>query len=166
VQDILLRAGWALAIAALGLFAYRAWNRFQISRLSKPSRGLETFLPGQPGILYFTTPDCVPCKTQQRPAFRKLTEDLSVNVQIIEIDATQYPHLADYWGVLSVPTTFIIDSKLQPRAINHGVANAEKLKMQIESAESGLRSRSKKGVASNSVVVEKVRSIHVERSAK
>ncbi len=137
MQDILLRAGWALAIAALGFLAYLAWNSVQIARLRKPASGLEAFVPGQPGILYFTTPDCVPCKTQQRPAFQKLTEGLSVKVQIIEIDATQRPDLADYWGVLSVPTTFIIDSKLEPRAINHGVASAEKLKKQIDSAEGG-----------------------------
>jgi thiol-disulfide isomerase/thioredoxin len=166
VQDILLRAGWALAIAALAFLAYWAWTRIQISRLRKPTGGLEAFVLGQPGILYFTTPDCVPCKTQQRPAFKKLTQDFGVKVQIIEIDATQRPDLADYWGVLSVPTTFIIDSKLQPRGINHGVASAEKLKKQVESAESGLRSRSKKGAASNSAVIEKVRSIHVERPAK
>lgn len=166
MQDILIRAGWALAIVALGLFAYWAWNRIQMGRLRNPTSGLEAFVPGQPGILYFTTPDCVPCRTQQRPAFRKLTEDLGVKVQIIEIDATQRPNLADYWGVLSVPTTFIIDSTLQPRGINHGVASAEKLKKQIESAESGLRSESRREAEPIPTVIEKVRSIHVERSAK
>jgi thiol-disulfide isomerase/thioredoxin len=165
VQDILLRAGWALAIAALAFLAYWAWTRIQLARLGKPTGGLEAFVAGQPGILYFTTPDCVPCKTQQRPAFKKLTEDLGVNVQIIEVDATQRPDLADYWGVLSVPTTFIIDSKLQPRGINHGVASAEKLKKQIESAEGGLRSGARK-TETAAPVIEKVRSIHVERPAK
>jgi thiol-disulfide isomerase/thioredoxin len=165
VQDILPRAGWAIAIAALAFLAYWAWTRIQISRLRTPNRGLEAFVAGHPGILYFTTPDCVPCKTQQRPAFKKLTEDLGVEVQIVEIDATQSPELADYWGVLSVPTTFIIDSKLQPRGINHGVASAEKLKKQIESAEGGLPSGSRK-IESSAPVIEKVRSIHVERPAK
>jgi thiol-disulfide isomerase/thioredoxin len=166
VQDILIRAGWALTIAALGFVAYLAWNRIQMARLRRATGGLEAFIPGQPGILYFTTPDCVPCKTQQRPAFKKLTEDLGVQVQIIEIDATLHSDLADYWGVLSVPTTFIIDSKLQPRGINHGVASAEKLKKQIESAEGGLPSGSNKGVALVSPAIEKVRSAYVKRAAK
>ncbi|HLE53485.1 MAG TPA: hypothetical protein VI755_15570, partial [Anaerolineales bacterium] len=39
---------------------------------------------------------------------------------------------ADYWGVLSVPTTFIIDRRGRPRRVNHGVASAEKLFKQIE----------------------------------
>lgn len=166
MQDILLRAAWAFALAVLGFLAYWAWNRLQISRLRKPTRGLEAFAAGQPGILYFTTPDCVPCKTQQRPALKKLKEDLGIKVQIIEIDASQRPDLADYWGILSVPTTFIIDSKLQPRGINHGVASAEKLKKQIESAEDGLRSGSRKDAAAISPIIEKIRRVHVERTAK
>lgn len=137
MDEILQRAGWALGIAILGLLAYWAWNRMQLQRLRKPTSGLEDFAIGTPGILYFTTPECIPCKTQQRPAFKTLTDELGVNVQIIEVDATQRPDLADYWGVLSVPTTFIIDSNLQPRGVNHGVAGAEKLKKQLEAADGG-----------------------------
>jgi len=37
--------------------------------------------------------------------------------------------------VLSVPTTFIIDSQGRPRRVNHGVASAEKLLNQIEEVE-------------------------------
>lgn len=144
MQEVLLRAAWALAIACLAFLAYWAWNSIQISRLRKPTSGLEDFVAGMPGILYFTTPDCVPCKTQQRPAFKKLAEDLGVEVQIIQVDATQRPDLADYWGVLSVPTTFIIDSKRQPRRVNHGVAGAEKLRKQLTAAEGGPLSLAKK----------------------
>ena len=135
MEEILQRTGSALGIVALGLLIYWAGNRMQMARLRKPSSGLEDFAVGTPGILYFTTPDCVPCKTQQQPAFKRLTEELGIKVLIVEVDATQRPDLADYWGVLSVPTTFIIDSKLQPRGVNHGVASAEKLKKQIEAAD-------------------------------
>jgi hypothetical protein len=53
-------------------------------------------------------------------------------IQVIEVDAAAQPELADYWGVLSVPTTFIIDARGRPRRVNHGVASAEKLERQIE----------------------------------
>jgi hypothetical protein len=53
-------------------------------------------------------------------------------LQVIEIDAVAQPDLADHWGVLSVPTTFIIDGYGQVRRVNHGVASADKLHAQIE----------------------------------
>ncbi len=135
MDDLALRALWAAAIVAGGLAAYWLLNRVILLRLRKRARGLEGFTLGTPAILYFTTPQCIPCKTQQRPALAKLTEQIGAQAQIIQVDATERPDLADYWGVLSVPTTFIIDSKGQPRGINHGVASTEKLLRQLEDAE-------------------------------
>ncbi len=57
---------------------------------------------------------------------------LKDDLQLIEIDVTIQPNLADAWGVLSLPTTFIIDSIGQPRGVNHGVAMEEKLLAQLE----------------------------------
>ncbi len=45
------------------------------------------------------------------------------------------PELADYWGVLSVPTTFVIDGQGQPRHINHGMTSQDKLRRQIEDSQ-------------------------------
>jgi hypothetical protein len=39
------------------------------------------------------------------------------NLHIVEIDATVRPDLADQWGVLSIPTTFIIDASGQRRQV-------------------------------------------------
>lgn len=133
MQEVLLRALLAAGIFIAGYAFYHAWNRIQIARLGKPFKGLEDFKAGSPAILYFTTPDCQPCKTVQRPALEKLM--LEWDVQIIQVDAADRRELSDYWGVLSVPTTFVIDSKGQPRGINHGVAHAEKLLRQLEAAE-------------------------------
>ena len=87
---------------------------------------------GVPGILYFTTPDCQVCLTTQKPALKRLEAELGAGIQIIEVDATAQHDLADYWGVLSVPTTFIIDAHGQPRHINHGLTGKDKLRRQIE----------------------------------
>ena len=135
MPDILLRALMSVGILVSGYAIYLIWNRFQVARLRKPLKGLEDFQPGSPAILYFTTPDCQPCKTVQRPALERLTVEWGV--QVIEVDATVRPDLSDYWGVLSVPTTFVMDSKGQPRAINHGLASTEKLLLQMEAAEGG-----------------------------
>ncbi|MFN3492746.1 MAG: thioredoxin family protein, partial [Anaerolineales bacterium] len=89
-------------------------------------------LPNKPVIVYFTTPDCVPCKTIQRPALDKLTSTFGDNLQVIEIDATERPDLAKTWGVMSVPTTFLLNSKGEARYVNNGVTRAEKLMEQLQ----------------------------------
>lgn len=147
MEETLIRALLALAIVLLGLTAFSAANRFLLWRLRKRPLGLEGWNPGTPAVLYFTTPDCQPCKTQQRPALRRLAEQLGERVQVIQVDAADKPKLADYWGVLAVPTTFIIDSQGQPRGVNHGVASAEKLRRQLEAAEGGSLLKAKKAAA-------------------
>ncbi|NIR96491.1 MAG: thioredoxin family protein, partial [Gammaproteobacteria bacterium] len=79
---------------------------------------MENLPQGVLGILYFTTPNCVPCKTVQRPALETVKKHLGNKLKVIEVDATQQTALADHWGVLSVPTTFIIDANGKPRKVN------------------------------------------------
>jgi thiol-disulfide isomerase/thioredoxin len=133
--DLLVRAVWALAIAGIFIGLYRVVNWGILTRAKGKRLGLETIQPGVPTILYFTTPTCVPCKTTQRPALVRLQERVGSSIEVIEIDASERSEVADYWGVLSVPTTFIIDSKGRPRRVNHGVASAEKLEMQLKEVE-------------------------------
>lgn len=134
-QVFLIRLLWAIVIAGFLVGVYWLVNAVILSRARGKRLGLESLKIGIPAVLYFTTPACVPCKTVQRPALAQLQETLGERVQVIEIDASAQPHLADYWGVLSVPTTFIIDRRGRPRRINHGVAGAEKLQRQIEDVE-------------------------------
>jgi thiol-disulfide isomerase/thioredoxin len=84
-------------------------------------------------IVYFTTPDCAPCKTIQRPALNQLSIEMGDKLQVIEIDAIQQPELAKKWGVLSVPTTFLLDARGEARYVNNGVARVEKLMEQLQS---------------------------------
>ncbi len=135
LADLLVRAIWALLIASILVSAYWAVNWLIVNRARSKRLGLEDIRPNIPAILYFTTPSCVPCKTIQRPALARLQERLPDSIQVIEINAAARPDLADYWGVLSVPTTFIIDARGRPRRINHGVSSAEKLQKQIEEVE-------------------------------
>lgn len=133
--DILLRALVAALIITVGIGAYLLVNRVILARARGRRLGLESILPGVPAVLYFTAPGCAPCQTIQRPALNQLKERLGDGLQVIEVDASARPDLADYWGVLSLPTTFVIDSKGRPRRVNHGAAGAEKLLRQIEAVE-------------------------------
>ena len=136
MNDVVTRVVIALGLIALGAALYWGWNKLQLRRLSQPRgtvlAGLANTRPGVAAVLYFTTPDCQVCKTAQKPALQRLEKDLHGAVQIVEIDATVDTEVADYWGVLSVPTTFVIDANGQPRSINHGLTSKEKLQRQIE----------------------------------
>lgn len=124
----------ALVIVSLMVVAYGLLRRWQVRRAARIAPAdplLAALRPGVPAILYFTTPTCAPCKTRQRPALRALQADLGDAIQVIEVDAFAQPEAATRWGVLSVPTTFILDRRGRPCQVNHGVADADKLKRQL-----------------------------------
>jgi len=131
-SEILIRFVAALAIIGLGLFAYWCINQRLLLRAQNNMLSLFAKLPNKPVIVYFTTPDCVPCKTVQRPALRKLSGLMGDKLEVIEIDATERPDLAKQWGVMSVPTTFLLDARGDARYVNNGVARVEKLMEQLQ----------------------------------
>jgi thiol-disulfide isomerase/thioredoxin len=128
---IILVMSGALAVLAYELF--RRWQVRHAAQLAPLDPLLAALRPGVPAILYFTSPTCIPCKMQQRPAIQRLLNELGDGVQVIEVDAVEQPEAADRWGVLSIPTTFILDGQGQPRETNYGVARVEKLKHQLQS---------------------------------
>ena len=131
-SEILLRSVYALGIIGVGLGAYWLLNQRLLSRAKSNLTSLLNPLPNKPVIVYFTTPDCAPCKTVQRPALDKLMTLLGEKLHVVEIDATECPDLAKTWGVMSVPTTFLLNAKGEARYVNNGVARAEKLMEQIQ----------------------------------
>jgi thiol-disulfide isomerase/thioredoxin len=136
-MELAIRLVAAVAIIVIGIAAYLIWTRLLLAALRRRvgqraiPKGLDGLCQGIPAILYFTTPDCAPCRTIQIPAINALLEQYGDELQLIKIDATEKPDIAGFWGVLSVPTTFIIDAKGQPRRVNHGVAPAAKLRQQL-----------------------------------
>ena len=130
--QLVVRLAVTAAMLGAGLLAYWLFNRMVLARAAVRANRPEAIQPGRPTLLYFTTPTCAPCKTVQRPAISRLAEQLGEQLQVVEIDASANPELAGQWGVMSVPTTFILDSTGRPRHVNHGVAPAEKLLKQLE----------------------------------
>ena len=131
-SEILLRFLLAAGIIVLGVFAYWLINQRLLIRARNNVFTLFNTLPNKPVLVYFTTPDCVPCRAVQRPAINQVTTLLGEKLQVIEIDATERPDLAKVWGVMSVPTTFLLDEHGEARYVNNGVARAEKLMEQIQ----------------------------------
>lgn len=131
-SEILLRFVYTLGIIFLGLGIYWLVNQRLLSRAKNNLSALLNPLPNKPVIVYFTTPDCAPCKTVQRPALEKLRSLLGEKLHVVEIDATERPDLAKTWGVMSVPTTFLLDSSGEARYVNNGVTRTEKLMEQFK----------------------------------
>lgn len=131
----MIRSLIAIGLILLGAGGYSLINRAMLKRANRKQLGLDGLRPNTPAILYFTTPYCVPCQTTQRPALKCLLETTGELVQLIQVDATEQPDLAESWGVLSVPTTFVIDSGGQARRVNHGAAPTKKLLEQLEQVE-------------------------------
>ncbi|MBI5954140.1 MAG: thioredoxin family protein [Chloroflexi bacterium] len=131
-SDILLRSLLAIGIIVVGMGTYWLVNQRLLTRARNNVFSLFTAFPNKPVLVYFTTPTCAPCKTIQRPAIDQIARLLGEKLHVVEIDATERPDLAKTWGVMSVPTTFLLDSRGEARYVNNGVARAEKLMEQIQ----------------------------------
>jgi thiol-disulfide isomerase/thioredoxin len=131
-SEILSRSFLALAIILVGIVGYWLTNQRLLVRAKSNIFTLFQQLPNKPVIVYFTTPDCAPCKTVQRPALNRVTQLLGDSLEVVEIDATQRPDLAKTWGVMTVPTTFLLDARGEARYVNNGVTRAEKLMEQLQ----------------------------------
>jgi thioredoxin 1 len=130
--EIVLRFGLAVVIIGLGALTYWLIRQRLLVRARANVSALLHRLPEKPVIVYFTTPDCAPCKTVQRPALTRVAEALGDQLEVVEINAYEQPDLAKTWGVMSVPTTFVLDARGEARYVNNGVARAEKLLEQIQ----------------------------------
>ena len=126
----------ALAIVIVLVAGYSLATRFQLGRVSRqksPNKVLAGLQPGIPAVIYFWSETCVPCKTVQKPALEQLQAELGPDgVQVVAINALDQPSIADEWGVLGLPTTFVVDTHGQPRRVNHGVVRVDHLREQIK----------------------------------
>lgn len=127
LERLLLTVG----IVVAGILGYRLLKEIQLRRRASRTLGIPGYRSGAATILYFTAPGCAPCRTVQKPALANIKERYGDNVNVLQFDATEHTNLADSWGVLSVPTTFIIDAAGRPRGVNHGLAREGKLEAQL-----------------------------------
>jgi thioredoxin-like negative regulator of GroEL len=85
-------------------------------------------------VLAFSSEECSPCHTLQRPALERLLGERQGQVSVVEIDASSSPELTRRYAVLTVPTTVVLDASGRARAVNYGFAPAGKLLAQVDAA--------------------------------
>lgn len=132
IENTLLTIG----IIAAGFAAFQVLRWYQVLRANRRIAAQDTLLqsvePGRATILYFTATWCSACKLHQQPALQDLESELGDRVQIIQVDIETQPDDAKRWGVMSLPTTYILNADGEAKAVNYGVASAQKLKQQLE----------------------------------
>ena len=125
----------AVAACSLAFVALRTWQRTRLAQLGQrtaPSELRRLGLPGGgPAILYFTTAMCGICRLQQAPALQQVAQRLDHRVLVHTLDAIEARTLADFYGVLTVPTTVVLDEHRRPAYINHGLATVPVLLTQV-----------------------------------
>lgn len=109
----------------------RCWATWRMNRQTLQDPILHNTRQDTPVIVYFTTPTCAPCRFAQRPALSTLQQELGDKVQVIQIDVTEQPDVAERWHVQTVPTTVILDNKRTTQAVNFGVADIKTLRQQV-----------------------------------
>lgn len=124
-----------LALVAIAAAAYLLWRSFQRRRLMQvseqvaPPEVTQLVDVSRPAVLYFTTPDCAQCRLQQAPILSQLAAKMDVAVH--KLDAVEQETLARFYGIMTVPTTVVLDLQLRPVAVNHGVTPLPKLLAQV-----------------------------------
>ncbi len=112
--------------------AYSGWLRMRLNRLAEnalPEALHALVQPGQPAILYFTSDGCIQCRMQQAPTLERLAAATGISVH--RVDAVIQTDLASFYGVMTVPTTIVLDPQRRPKAINYGLAPLQKLQEQV-----------------------------------
>lgn len=121
-----------LALLIVAAVVAGIWGLIRLRAAWYRGREAGDLLDGtRPLILAFSTPDCVPCRTAQKPALEKLQQRYVDRVEVREVDATVRPELADRFGILTVPSTVVVGGDGRVRAVNYGLALADKLALQL-----------------------------------
>lgn len=127
-----------LLLVLLGVLAaavWLAWRFHQRRRLRRlGDRALPADLTGrldraQVNVLYFTADHCAQCRLQQAPILDQLRRTAPVAVHVI--DAVAEASLVDHFGIMTVPTTVVLDRSQRPWAVNHGLASLPRLQTQL-----------------------------------
>jgi thioredoxin-like negative regulator of GroEL len=135
LDRLLVLAGLVLGLSLL-VFAARVVARRRLRRAralptDETWQALGTAPDGRPAVVAFSTPSCAACHTAQRPALAQLESRAQGAVRVLEVDAAARPEVARKFGVLTVPTTAILDPSGRLTALNNGFAPLSRLAEQV-----------------------------------
>lgn len=117
----------SLLVVLLSTGGYAVWQQWM-------RRRLDGVLAGGPAqrVLYFRSDGCASCATQAR-FLEQLRGDSaeSAPLTVDTIDVERQPDAAARYGVLTLPTTIVVDRDGRVAHVNYGLADARKLARQL-----------------------------------
>jgi len=135
-ERLAIVAALALVVTIVVLVA-RRWA----SHVAKLTRGtplwdaLGEAPDGRRALVAFSTPSCAACHTAQAPAIEVAEQHVGVSsVRVIRVDASTQPEVARAFGVLTVPSTVVLEPAGRVVAVNQGFAPSRRLIEQLQSA--------------------------------
>jgi thioredoxin-like negative regulator of GroEL len=132
--------GLALLVVAARVLARRRLRQARALPGEEIWQALGAAPDGRPAVVAFSTPSCAACHTAQKPALAQLERRAEGAVRVFEVDAADRPEVARKFGVLTVPTTAILDPSGRLTALNNGFAPLSRLAEQVglkQTAEEG-----------------------------
>jgi thiol-disulfide isomerase/thioredoxin len=121
----------ALLFVMAGITAYLLYNWWHLRSASRYTSALD-----RPAVLYFRSDHCAPCVTQAR-FLEQIQRQFGDGLAVEKIDADVQPQKAQRYGVVTLPTTLIVDRDGIVRHANYGLADARKLARQLEAVMAG-----------------------------
>lgn len=119
-----------VALVAVHGWRWMAGRRFQrVAGQALPPAVSKLLQSDQPTFLYFTTAECSQCRFRQSPILAQIEQQFGIHV--VTIDAADQPEIAAFYGVMTVPSTVLLDRERRPVAINHGLATLAHLEQQL-----------------------------------
>lgn len=129
----------ALAIVLVAVVALaRLWARGRTRRVAATPaarlwEALGTAPDGRPTIVAFSGVACRECAVQAH----EIDRIGKGRIRLLEIDAGHRTDIARTFGVLTVPSTVVLDAHGEVRAVNHGLAQGGTLAEQLRLAPKG-----------------------------
>jgi thiol-disulfide isomerase/thioredoxin len=119
---VLVYLGWQL-------LRWQQARRLQALAVERPFAEL---LPhGQPAIVAFSLPTCGECRARQAPALSRLHAQFGTAIQVTTLRADTHAELANKLGIMTVPSTVVLDPQGAVRYLNQGFADEQRLAEQL-----------------------------------
>lgn len=123
-----------ITLAAMAIMGgvFLLLKRRQITSANQASRK-SSRQTNKPTIVYFGSNGCAVCKRTQRPVLDKILAEYGNDRLVLTVyDVDESPDVAKQWRVMTLPTTFLLDSSGTIRHVNNGLIVPENLRKQLE----------------------------------
>ena len=134
-ERLAIVAALAVAVSIVVLVA-RRWNASRVARLAGGVplwEALGETPDGRRALVAFSTPSCAACHTAQAPAIEVAQQHVGASgVRVIRVDASTQPDVARAFGVMTVPSTVVLEPAGRVLAVNQGFAPSRRLIEQLQ----------------------------------